>query len=305
MNRNKLIVIFGPTATGKTKLAARLAAKYDGEIISADSRQVYKGMNIGTGKDYADYVVNGKTIPYHLIDVNEPNEEFDLASFIQGFNAAFEKISASGKLPFLVGGTMLYIHAVLKNYKLKKVDFNSPKVAELEKLSLEELRRRLARLKPKLHNTTDLLDKKRLIKAIVVEEEKDADEISPVKTESLNLCVLPDRRTIYSRIDARFEKRLKEGMIEEAENLLRAGISFETLDFFGLEYAYLGKYLRGELNYNDMKQKLASSIKKFAKRQITWIRKMEREGIEIRYVDSQTPETAEKLIDSFLRDAES
>ncbi len=300
MNANKLIVIFGPTATGKTALAAKLAHRFNGEIISADSRQVYRRMNIGTGKDYDDYFVNGERVPAHLIDIANPDEEYNLVRFISDFNDALNLIYSREKLPFLVGGTMLYIHAVLKNYSLIKTDFPSEKFSQLEKFSLAELQKRFLEKNPRPHNTTDLNDKERLIKAIIIAEEKNDEIISPVKTNSLNICILPEREIIYKRIDARLENRLKNGMIEEVENLLANGISFEKLDFFGLEYRYVGNYLAGKLNYNDMKQKLASAIKKFAKRQITWIRKLEREGIEIHYLSSPDERKAKELIENFL-----
>ena len=300
MKANKLIVIFGPTATGKTALAAKLAHRFNGEIISADSRQIYRGMNIGTGKDYDDYFVNGERVPAHLIDIANPDEEYNLVRFISDFNDALNAIYSKNKLPFLVGGTMLYIHAVLKNYSLIKTDFPSEKFSQLEKLSLEELQKRFLEKNPKPHNTTDLNEKERLIKAIIIAEEKSDEIISPKKTNSLNICVLPEREIIYKRIDARLENRLQNGMIEEVENLLANGISFEKLDFFGLEYRYVGNYLAGKLNYNDMKQKLASAIKKFAKRQITWIRKLEREGVEIHYLSSPDERKAKELIENFL-----
>ncbi len=300
MKANKLIVIFGPTATGKTALAAKLVHLFNGEIISADSRQVYRGMNIGTGKDYDDYFVNGERVPAHLIDIANPDEEYNLVRFISDFNDALNAIYSKDKLPFLVGGTMLYIHAVLKNYSLIKTDFPSEKFSQLEKLSLSELQKRFLANNPKPHNTTDLNDKERLIKAIIIAEEKSDEIISPKKTNSLNICVLPEREIIYKRIDARLESRLQNGMIEEVENLMANGISFEKLDFFGLEYRYVGNYLAGKLNYNDMKQKLASAIKKFAKRQITWIRKLEREGVEIHYLSSPDERKAKELIESFL-----
>ncbi len=300
MKANKLIVIFGPTATGKTALAAKLAHRFNGEIISADSRQIYRGMNIGTGKDYDDYFVNGERVPAHLIDIANPDEEYNLVRFISDFNDALNAIYSKDKLPFLVGGTMLYIHAILKNYSLIKTDFPSEKFSQLEKLSLEELQKRFLEKNPKPHNTTDLNEKERLIKAIIIAEEKSDEIISPIKTNSLNICVLPEREIIYKRIDARLENRLQNGMIEEVENLLANGISFEKLDFFGLEYRYVGNYLAGKLNYNDMKQKLASAIKKFAKRQITWIRKLEREGVEIHYLSSPDERKAKELIENFL-----
>ncbi len=300
MDKEKLVIIFGPTAVGKTKFAAKLAGKFNGEIISADSRQVYKNMDIGTGKDLDDYIINGAQVPYHLIDIAEPTEEYNLARFIEDYNKALISISERGKTPFLVGGTMLYIHAILKKYKLKKVSFSQSKIEELRKLPLENLRKLLSETNAALHNTTDLNDKERLIKALIVASENSEEEITPLPTDSLNICVLPERKIIYDKIERRLEERLASGMIEETEKLLAEGVSKEKLEFFGLEYKYVSKYVLGELNYNDMKQKLASSIKKFAKRQTSWIRKIEKEGFPLHYVTSDDYEKASELISDFL-----
>ncbi len=298
---NKQIVIFGPTAVGKTKLAARLAYRFNGEIISADSRQVYIGMNIGTGKDYADYVVEGEKISYHLIDVFEPTEEYNLVRFIEDYNTAFTKIISSNKIPFLTGGTMLFIDAILSGYELKKVNFENAK-KKYEKFTDEQLREKLLKVSSRLHNTTDLTDRERMIKALVIAEENDERIISPIKSNSLNICILPKRKIIYRRIDERLSKRLKNGMIEEVENLVKSGISFSKLEFFGLEYRYISKYLKGELNYNDMKQKLASAIKNFAKRQITWIRKIEKKGTPILFFYSPDEKEISVAVQNFLNE---
>lgn len=290
-----LIVILGSTAVGKTRLAAKLADKFNGEIISADSRQVYRRMDIGTGKDREDYIVDGKKINHYLVDVVEPTEEFDLFRFVKEFNNAFENITAKKKLPFLTGGTGLYLHAVLTGYELSEVSFNERR-EELEGFSEEELKRKLLSLKNDLHNITDLTDKGRMIKAIIIAEEKDARKIKPLKHNAFVLGVAADRKEIKKRITERLNKRLEEGMIEEVEILLKNGISYDKLFFFGLEYRYIALYLKGELNYNDMYQKLNSEIYKFAKRQMTWFRKMEREGIKINWINSGNLSEAEKLL---------
>jgi len=275
---SELITILGPTAVGKTQLGSELAYHYDGEIISADSRQVYRGMDLGTGKDLADYVVSEKSIPYHLIDIMAPTEEFNLFEFTQKFDAARKNIVERNKSPFLVGGTGLYIHSILKGYNLQKMEHNQVRKKELEKLSLKSLNEHLIELKPNLHNKTDLVDKHRTIQAIMLAESlEDKSDVTPIS--SIVIGVRAERDIIKKRITNRLKVRLKDGMIEEVETLLSNGVTFEKLNFFGLEYKFLGQYLNKEITYNDMFQKLNSAIHKFAKRQMTWFRKMEKEGI--------------------------
>lgn len=298
MNYN-LITILGPTAVGKTRLAALLANHFNGEIISADSRQVYKRMDIGTGKDLEDYRVDDKIIPYHLIDVLEPTEEFNLFLFNQLFYEAFKEITSRNKIPFLVGGTGLYLHSVLKGYDLNKVNFDKKKYDQLNELSIDELQEKLKELNPHLHNTTDLLIKDRIIRAIMISQEKNLSKLKnkPV-INSLNIGVTLERDEIKKLITKRLKQRLDNGMIEEVERLVAEGITFDKLDFFGLEYKFIGKYLKGELNYNDMFQKLNSAIHQFAKRQMTWFRKMEREGIKIHWIEGPNFKAAEEIINN-------
>ncbi len=298
--KNTILTVIGPTAVGKTSLAVRLADKYKGEIISADSRQVYTGLDIGSGKDLSEYFINGNKIPAYLIDIISPADEFNLFLFITEFNKAIAVIYDRGKLPILVGGTGLFLHAVFNRYKLSKVEFDRTKIYELEKYSDDELRERLRVSSSSLHNTTDLLDRSRIIKAILTSEADSTDFIQAPELRFINLCILPERKIIHERIEARLENRLKNGMVEEVENLLTQGITYSRLEQFGLEYRYIALYLKGALNYNDMKQKLASAIKRFAKRQITWIRKFDREGNKIHYLDSPDFEQAVKIIDSEL-----
>lgn len=290
-----LITVLGPTAAGKTRLAAQLAHRFNGEIISADSRQVYRTLNIGTGKDLDDYIVNGKQIKYHLIDVVEPTEEFNLYSFNRMFYRAYEEIVRNNKIPFLAGGTPLYIHSILKGYKLGKADFS--RYEELNKLTDEDLKSLLLKVSPKLHNTTDLSNRDRMIKAIIVKSA--AEEPAVIKIDSLVIGIKYERNEIKKRITERLKKRLKEGMIEEAKELIKSGLTYEKLEFFGLEYKYLSLYLKGELNYNDMFQKLNSAIHNFAKRQMTWYRKMEREGIEIFWLEGADVEKATEIIKEY------
>ncbi|MDA3860019.1 MAG: tRNA (adenosine(37)-N6)-dimethylallyltransferase MiaA [Melioribacteraceae bacterium] len=296
----KLVVILGPTAVGKTKFAVQLANKFNGEIISADSRQVYKSMDVGTGKDIDEYRIDGNKIPFHLIDVINPTDEYDLFKFQKCFYSSFNKITDRNKTPFLVGGTGLYIHSVLKNYQLVDVDFNSNRGKELAQLSLEELTVILKGLATNLHNTTDIVDKERIIKAILIAENKSGITEDKTDIDHLVIGVNEEREIIKARITTRLKYRLKNGMIEEVENLVADGITFEKLNYFGLEYKYVGQYLQGNLSYNDMYQKLNSSIHQFAKRQMTWFRKMEREGVKINWMKFDEFERAKLIISNFL-----
>lgn len=296
-----LITILGPTAVGKTALAARLAAKYEGEIISADSRQVYRGMDLGTGKDLKDYVVDGKSVPYHLIDIASPKEEFNLYRFLEFFYKSFYEITSRGRMPFLTGGTGLYLDAVLKSYDMKKALSSEEYLLELDSLSLEELKARLIKANPKLHNTTDLLEKKRIIDAIkIAESTPESSPFPEVKIDPLVIGVRLERKEIKDRITRRLKARLQEGMIDEVKSLLEQGVSYEKLELLGLEYRFMGLYLKGSLSYNDMYQKLNSAIHAFAKRQMTWFRKMEREGLEINWIDGPDFEQASLIIEQKL-----
>lgn len=290
------VTILGPTATGKTKLAAQLAFHFNGEIISADSRQVYRSMNIGTGKDYDDYFVKAGMIPYHLVDVCEPQDEFSVFDFQDLFYKTFDGIVSRKKLPFLVGGTGMYLSSVIQNYKMKKISFNSEAKNELEQISIDELRQLLLTTSGNLHNTTDLIDKERIIKAIIINQSNDKPLLISKQLSSLVIGIAPPRSEIKKRITRRLEKRLSEGMVDEVKNLLEKGITPERLNYFGLEYRYISLYLTGKLNYNDMFQKLNSSIHNFAKRQMTWFRKMEREGVNINWLSEADFEAAKKLI---------
>ncbi len=294
--QNNLITILGPTAVGKTFLGASLANHFGGEIISADSRQVYKGMDVGTGKDLDDYIINGKTIPYHLVDVIKPDDEFNLFLFNKQFYQAYNEITSRKKIPFLVGGTGLYLHSILKGYELNKVEFDDKRFSELNNLTIERLTSILKKLNPSLHNTTDMLIKDRIMRAIIIAESENNNEVEKKKVSSLIIGVRLEREEIKKRITTRLKHRLENGMIEEVKRLIDEGISFERLDLFGLEYKFLGKFLKGELNYNDMFQKLNSAIHSFAKRQMTWFRKMEREGIKINWIDGPDFEAAKQII---------
>jgi len=297
----ELITILGPTAVGKTRLAALLARKFNGEIISADSRQVYKRMNIGTGKDLEDYIVNGETVKYHLIDILEPTEEFNVYLFQELFYNSFNKIQSNGKLPFLVGGTGMYLSSILSSYNLPKVNFESGRREELNKKSKKELIAYLKKINANLHNTTDLEIKERIIKAILTAEKRqDRKEIVKQKIKTFIIGIKEERDKIKKNITERLKFRLTNGMIEEVKSLMEEGLSYEKLKFFGLEYKYVSMYLMNEINYNDMSQKLNSAIHKFAKRQMTWFRKMEKEGIEIHWLEGPDFNKAQELIRKFV-----
>lgn len=290
-----LITILGPTATGKTSLAVKLADHFDGEIISADSRQVYKYMNIGTGKDLDDYRLKGKTVPFHLIDIAEPGEEFNLYRFNEEFRKSFEAIILRKRTPFLVGGSGMYLSSVIQQYHLIKDE--QTEIDKLNKLSLQELRSIYFQLETSPHNITDTEDKERLIKAISILRSSETETGIP-EINSFNIGIKISKDDLKRRINARLKKRFKEGMIDEVKGLIERGISIERLKQYGLEYKFISQYLNNELNYNDMFQKLNSAINNFAKRQRTWFRKMEKEGVEINWIDPGDFSSAKSLISS-------
>jgi tRNA dimethylallyltransferase len=281
-----LLVILGPTASGKTRVGVEVARALAGEIISADSRQVYRGMNIGSGKDLEEY----GSVPYHLIDIVDPGYEFSVFEFQRRFLEAFTGIQARGRLPIVVGGTGMYLDAVIRGYRLLEVPENPGLRGELAALSLENLAARLKGANPKLHNTTDLLDRERLTRAIEIAEFSGERKDPPSPFPDIKPIVFGitlDREILRQRITKRLRERLNRGMIEEVKELIRKGASFEILEFYGLEYRFVAKFLKGELNRNDMFQKLNSAIHQFAKRQETWFRRMERQGIPIHWVDGE------------------
>lgn len=296
----KLVVILGPTAVGKTNFAVKLAKEFNGEIISADSRQVYKGMDIGTGKDLDEYLIDNFKIPYYLIDIAEPYDEYNLFSFQNDFYSSFNQIISHNKQPFLVGGTGLYIHSILKNYHLSDVDFNSERAKGLIKLDKNELLKILKNSKTQFHNTTDLISKERIIKSILISETDNKNNQPKINFSTLVVGISETREIIKQRITDRLKLRLQNGMIEEVKKLIANGISYDKLNFFGLEYRLIGQYIKGELSYNDMYQKLNSAIHKFAKKQMTWFRKMEREGIEINWLKADETNKAKSMISNFL-----
>lgn len=279
-----VITVLGPTATGKTKLAAQIGYYFNGEIISADSRQVYKGMNLGTGKDYEEYIVNNNIVPHYLLDLIEPNEEFNVYLFKEFFGKVVSLITNKAKLPIICGGTGLYLSAVIQNYKLNPRDITTKN--KLENLSFDELKSLFCSLNISPHNITDLVDRNRTIAALTILLAEKENFVNTSTIKSFTIGINPGREEIKRRISNRLKKRFDSGMIEEVKSLMDNGISFERLLSFGLEYKYIALFLKGNLNYNDMFQKLNSAIHNFAKRQMTWFRKMEKEGVRINWINS-------------------
>jgi len=298
-----LITILGPTASGKTLLATRLALKLKGEIISADSRQVYRSMDIGTGKDLSEYIVDGVSIPYHLIDIVEPGYKYNLFEYQRDFLQAYNAIQQRGRQPILCGGTGLYIESILKGYKLVPVPENPSLRAELERYELPQLTEKLKTYK-QLHNTTDVDTKKRAIRAIEIEEyylEHEAEIPEFPKINSLVIGVDIERELRREKISKRLRSRLDEGMVDEVKNILASGVSPDDLIYYGLEYKYLTNYVIGKMTYDDMVSELEIAIHQFAKRQMTWFRGMERRGFRIHWIDATLPmETKIQKILSFL-----
>lgn len=285
-----MIIILGPTASGKTALAAKLANQINGEIISADSRQVYRGMTIGTGKDYEEYCVKGSPITYHLIDIKEPGYEYNVFEFLQDFQKVLIDIISRGKTPVLCGGSGMYIDAVVNGYKLQKINKNPELLKTLQSKTGDELSEML-RQSRKTHNTTDLLDRERMIRAIQISQESNEDKkkIPSLPLPGYTLIGISfGREALRKRITDRLERRLQNGMITEVEQLLKNGLSPGQLKFYGLEYRYITLYLEGELTYNEMFRLLNTAIHQFSKRQMTWFRKIEREGHHINWINGAT-----------------
>ncbi len=297
-----LLVILGPTASGKTRLGVAAAERLNGEIISADSRQVFRGMDIGTGKDLDEY----GTVPYHLIDILDAGEEFSVFAFQRLFGSAFNAIRSRGRLPVLVGGTGLYLDAVLRGYRMIEVPEDPALRSELAELPLEALRERLLGLTPSLHNSTDLIDRERLVRAIEIAtaEQTAVAAEAPALPELRPLVfgIRLERDLLRRRITERLKARLSHGMIEEVERLLAAGLPAERLDWYGLEYRFVTRYLRGELNRNDMFQKLNAAIHEFAKKQENWFRRMEKNGVEIIWLDGGNDPLAALLAEKARRE---
>jgi len=286
-----IITILGHTAGGKTKLAANVGFTLNGEVISADSRQVYRGMDIGTGKDYSDYVVKGTQVTTHLIDIVDAGYEYNVYEFQKDFFNAVEKIMKKSKLPVLCGGTGLYIESLLRGYGMPSVSVNRALRDELEGKSMQELEKLLRSYKT-LHNQSDTDTRKRAIRAIEIAEyiSKNGQNIQPFpEVNSITFGVRYTRDERRRRITERLTQRLEEGMVEEAEQLISSGLSFEKLEYYGLEYKFLAQYLSGRLSYDAMFSGLNTAIHRFAKRQMTYFRGMERRGIPIHWIEGSLP----------------
>lgn len=291
MNSYDLISIIGPTASGKTSFACRLAYELNAEIISGDSRQVYRSMDIGTGKDLADYVVEGKEIPYHLIDIRDAGDKYNIFEYQHDFHQVYTSVRNRGVLPILCGGSGLYVESVLKGYSLVNVPENKELRNKYESYSLAELENVLSQYKT-LHNKTDIDTAQRAIRAIEIEEYKKAHPLEQNEFPPLNSLIIGvyiDRELRREKISKRLKSRLEEGMIDEIKSILDQGVSAEDLIYYGLEYKFVTQYILGELTYEEMYSKLEIAIHQFAKRQMTWFRGMEKRGLTIHWLNTELP----------------
>ncbi|MBN2538748.1 MAG: tRNA (adenosine(37)-N6)-dimethylallyltransferase MiaA [Deltaproteobacteria bacterium] len=302
--RHNLIVILGPTASGKTRVAAMLAREIGSEIISADSRQVYRGMDLGTGKDISEFVVDDMVIPHHLIDIVDADYEFNLFEYQKMFYRSFSEISERGIIPIMVGGTGLYIEAVVRGYRMHEVPENSSLRGELRKMDMDAMRDRLLQNNPAVHNTTDTQDRDRLIRAIeIVEHSKEhgfVEEVERPRIAPFIIGIRWERSVLRERITRRLKERIDMGMIEEVKDLHNQGVSWARLDSFGLEYRYVSRYLQGEMDFDEMFSQLGTRIHQFSKRQMTWFRRMEKRGIVIRWIDNAEYDSIKRLIEEHV-----
>jgi len=299
----KLITVLGPTATGKTGLAVKLADLLNGEILSADSRQIYNGMDIGTGKDLDEYYINGGVIPYHLIDILNPTEDYNVFRFQQEFQIAYKNIHERNKLPILCGGTGLYLESVLLNYKFEPIDANAELRENLISKSKEELDNQLQKLDSNLYDNWNTDTKRRIIRGIELAMGNGSPEINSLPKDLSNTCVIGvqyPREIIRERITSRLKFRLENGMIEEVETLLKNGLPKKRLDYFGLEYKFVGRFLDGELTKEKLFEYLNIAIHQFAKRQSSWFRRMEKRGVNIHWVNKGNLKEALQIIKPYL-----
>lgn len=286
-----LVTIIGPTASGKTSLAVNLANQLHSSVISADSRQVYKDMNLGTGKDLNEYIVDGKQIPYYLIDICEAGEKYNVYEFQNDFIDVFLQLHSAGEVPVLCGGSGLYVEAVLKGYKMLSVPVNEELRSDLSEKTHEELVNMLVAYRP-LHNTTDIISRKRLIRAIEIEKYHHENKVEDKEYPSVNPVIFGvdiERDARRDRISKRLSERLKNGMVDEVKTLLDHNVSSDDLIYYGLEYKFITFYLTGQLTYQEMFRQLEIAIHQFAKRQMTWFRKMEKDGFVIHWIDYRIP----------------
>jgi tRNA dimethylallyltransferase len=296
-----LLVVTGPTASGKTALAATIAQRVGGEVISADSRQVYRGMNLGTGKDYDDYLVDGTRIPCHLIDIADPGYKYNVFEYQRDFNKVYSNLKKRKIFPIVCGGSGMYADSIITGYKMFEVPPDSGLRFELEKKTMEELKEILLTFK-NLHNTTDTDSKKRVIRAIEIAHSTRNIEVYSSKfpkVRALLIGIMFARDTRRKRISERLKQRLENGMVDEVKNLIDKGINTETLIYYGLEYKFITLYLTRKTSYQEMARDLEIAIHQFAKRQMTWFRGMERRGIKINWIDGELPleEKVEKVLE--------
>jgi len=290
-NNYDLVMVTGPTASGKTSLAVSIAHRLNGEIISADSRQVYRGMDIGTGKDYDDYFIDGSKIPFHLIDIAEPGYKYNVFEYQRDFFRVYKALRDRNVFPVVCGGSGMYADSIIKGYKMEEVPPDTGLRSRLEKKTLEELSGILASMKS-LHNVTDIDTKKRVIRAIEIEHynsNRKAHKSQMPRINSLVIGVSLERDVRRQRISMRLKQRLKTGMIEEVKQIIDSGVDPEILIYYGLEYKYITLYLQGRLTYEKMVSDLEIAIHQFAKRQMTWFRGMEKKGTKIHWIDGELP----------------
>ena len=299
--RFNMITILGPTASGKTALAANVAFRMNGEVISADSRQVYRNMDIGTGKDYDDYIIKGREVPSHIVDICDAGEKYSVYRYQKDFLTVYNEITDRNKMPVLCGGTGMYIESVLKGYRLLKVPVNKSLRDNLERKTMDEMKDILEGYK-NLHNITDITQRKRLVRAIEIAKYYSDHNIEEEKFPEIHSLVAGinfDRNSRRKNISDRLKERLKSGMVEEVKSLIESDVSEETLIYYGLEYKFITWYLQEKISYDEMFSQLETSIHRFAKRQMTWFRRMERNGIEIKWLDGYLPldEKIEKIME--------
>ena len=301
MHQNPLLIILGPTASGKTKLAVKLAEALKGEIISADSRQIYRGMDIGTGKDLSEYEVNGKVIPYHLIDIKQAGERYNANEFKEDFFAVFQKLTDKGVLPILCGGTGMYVHSILQNHEYTAIPVNSGLRDSLKELGNELLRNKLSTYPSEFTKQADHSSHKRMIRAIEIAEYLMHNDLQSIERPLINPLVIgltSDVELRRQKVINRLELRFNEGMIDEVKKLIAEGVTKEDLVFYGLEYKFIAAYLFDELSYSELKERLATAICQFAKRQMTFFRKMEKDGVKINWFNTEL--NPDELFDSVL-----
>ena len=289
---HNLITILGPTAAGKTSLAAKLAALINGEIISADSRQLYKRMDIGTGKDLSDYVVDGVSIPYHLIDIVEPGVKYNVFEYMRAFAVAFTSVIDKGKIPIFSGGSGMYLDAILSGYELSKVPNDNSLREEMSNLSFDKLIQRLKSYGP-LHNISDITSDERLYRAIEIAEFQFKNRVSSLEIpefNSINFGIMYNLDDVRNRIEKRLIQRIDEGMVDEVKRLIDEGLNPDDLIYYGLEYKFVTNYITGKVNFKQMYNQLNIAIGQFAKKQMTWFRKMEKKGVNITWIDGKIHE---------------